>query len=314
MNRNTSTAIIVIAIVIPLSASVLWFSEQTKTTGFDQEQRITVLASFHPLYEFTKEIGKEKIQVSTIIPSGIEPHDWEPTIQDLQKMQQADMIIINGAGFEKWLEDFVTSNPNAVIVDTSNGIELIESSNIRENEKQLDEEHDTEFNKDPHIWLDPVLAKKQVENIASALVKLDPKNAEYYNKNADAYNAKLNMFDNKIRTDISMCDKKDFIAFHNAFAYFAKEYDLNQHAIIGVNPQAEPTAATLQKIIENAKSLDLNIIFTEEAVNPRISEVLANEIGGKVLVLSPIEIPDENKDYVSRMEQNLANLKEELCS
>lgn len=314
MNRNTSVTIIVIAIVTPLSASALWFSEQTKTINFDQEQRITVLVSFHPLYEFTKEIGKEKIDVYTIIPLGIEPHDWEPTIQDLQKMQQADMIIINGVGFETWLEDFVTNNPNTVIVDTSNDIELIGGSDIHENDEQQDEEYTDRLNKDPHIWLDPVLAKKQVENIASALVKLDPKNTEYYNKNADAYNAKLNILDNKIRTSLTTCNKKDFIAFHNAFAYFAKEYDLNQHTIVGVNPQAEPTATILQKIIENTKSLDLNIIFTEEAVNPGISEVLANEIGGKVLVLSTIEISDENKDYVSRMEQNLANLKEELCS
>ena len=312
--NDSRAAILVISIVIPLTAFMLWFSDQGKISSLAEEEQIKVLTSFYPLYEFTKEVGKERINVSIIVPQGIEPHDWEPTIQDLQKMQQADMIIINGIGFETWFEDFVTNNQNAVIVDTSNGIELIEGSNIHENEKHQDEELDDGLNKDPHIWLDPVLAKKQIENIASALVKLDPKNAEYYNKNADAYNAKLNMLDNKIRTDLSTCNKKDFIAFHNAFAYFAKEYDLNQHTIIGVNPQAEPTVATLQKIIENAKSLDLNIIFTEEAVNPRISEVLANEIGGKVLVLSPIEIPDENKDYISKMEQNLANLKEELCS
>lgn len=307
--NDSRAAILVISIVIPLTAFMLWFSDQGKISSLAEEEQIKVLTSFYPLYEFTKEVGKERINVSIIVPQGIEPHDWEPTIQDLQKMQQADMIIINGAGFETWLEDFVTNNQNAVIVDTSNGIELIEDSIIHENEK-----HDDSLNEDPHIWLDPVLAKKQIENIAYALAKLDPKNAEYYNKNADAYNTKLNTLDNKIRTDLSTCNKKDFIAFHNAFAYFAKEYDLNQHTIIGINPQAEPTAATLQQIIENAKSLDLNIIFTEEAVNPRISEVLANEIGGKVLVLSPIEIPDENNDYISKMEQNLANLKEELCS
>lgn len=296
--NNTRLAIIAISIIIPLTALVIWSSDQPSSSQIETHQ-IKILASFYPLYEFTKQVGGDRVSISMVAPAGIEPHDWEPTIQDLQKMQQADMIIINGVGFETWVEDFVTNNQNAVIVDTSNGIELIEDNGL---------------NKDPHIWLNPVLVKKQIENIASALVKLDPKNTEYYNKNADAYNAKLNMLDNKIRTDISMCDKKDFIAFHNAFAYFAKEYDLNQHTIIGVNPQAEPTAATLQKIIETAKSLDLNIIFTEEAVNPRISEVLANEIGGKVLVLSPIEIPVENEDYVSRMEQNLANLKEELCS
>lgn len=306
MNKDTKAAIIAIAIIIPLSSSALWFSAQTKTADSNQKQKLTILVSSYPLYEFTKEIGKEKIQVSTIVPSGIEPHDWEPAIQDLQKMQQASMIVINGAGFETWLEDFATNNPSTVIVDTSNGIELIENLNAGK--------HDSRFNKDPHIWLNPVLAKRQVENIANALARLDPNNASYYKENADMYNIKLDSLNNKIKTELSMCSQKDFIAFHNAFAYFAKEYGLNQHTIVGVDPHSEPTAATLQKIIENAQNLDLNVIFTEEAVNPKISEVVAREIGGKILVLSPIEIVDENESYVSKMEKNLANLKEELCS
>ncbi|MEX0764246.1 MAG: zinc ABC transporter substrate-binding protein [Nitrosopumilaceae archaeon] len=303
--NDTRIAILAISIVIPLTAFMLSFSDQSKTTSLAEEKQIKVLVSFYPLYEFTKEISKERIDVSIITPAGIEPHDWEPTIQDLQKVQNTDMIVINGAGFESWLDDFVTSNPNVLVVDTSKDIELMDSSKFYfENNGS---------HKDPHIWLDPILAKKQVQNIANGLMHIDPEHTQYYQENADAYNTKLDLLDNKIRTELSVCSKKDFIAFHDAFSYFAKEYNLNQHTIVGVDANAEPTAVTLQQIIQKAKSLDLDIIFTEEAVNPRISEVIADEIDGKVLVLSPIEIADKNSDYIQKMEQNLLNLKEELC-
>ncbi len=303
--NDKRVAMLAISIVIPLTAFTLWFSDQSKITSLADEKQIKVLVSFYPLYEFTNEIGKEGIEVSIIVPTGIEPHDWEPTIQDLQKMQNADMIVINGVGFENWLDDFVTSNPNVLVVDTSKDIELMDSSKLYfENDGS---------NKDPHIWLDPILAKKQVQNIANGLTRVDPERAQYYQENADAYNTKLGLLDNKIRTELSVCSKKDFIAFHDAFSYFAKEYNLNQHTIVGVDVNAEPTAVTLQQIIQKAKRLDLDIIFTEEAVNPRISEVIADEIGGKILVLSPIEIADKNSDYIQKMEQNLLNLKEELC-
>ncbi|MEK6877734.1 MAG: zinc ABC transporter substrate-binding protein, partial [Thermoproteota archaeon] len=120
--------------------------------------------------------------------------------------------------------------------------------------------------------------------------------------------------DNKIKNELSVCEKKDFLAFHDAFSYFANEYGLNQNTIIGINPSEEPTAAALQQIIQKAQNLDLHIIFTEEAVNPRVSQVIADEIGAKVSILSPIEIYEKNSDYIKRMEQNLSNLKEELCS
>ncbi|MEK6834356.1 MAG: zinc ABC transporter substrate-binding protein, partial [Thermoproteota archaeon] len=263
------------------------------------------LASFYPLYEFTKIIGGERIDVSIIIPPGIEPHDWETTIQDLQKMQNADMIVINGAGLEPWIAKLVSVNPDILIVDTSDGIQLLEKG------KHV---FDNKIQNDPHIWLDPVLAKKQIHNIVNGLAKIDPQNTNYYQENANAYNTKLSLLDNKIRNELSACVKKDFLAFHDAFSYFANEYDLNQNTIIGVDPSEEPTATTLQQIIQKAQNLDLHIIFTEEAVNPRVSQVIADEIGAKVSILSPIEIYEKNSDYIKRMEQNLSNLKEELCS
>ena len=146
-------------------------------------------------------------------------------------------------------------------------------------------------------------------------MKIDPENTNYYQENADIYNAKLDLLDKKIRTELSTCNKKDFLAFHDAFSYFANEYGLNQHAIIAnIDENAEPTAATLEQVVQKAQALGLHVIFTEEAVNPRVSEVVASEIGGKVLVLSPVEVNPENAGYVKKMEQNLSSLKEALCT
>lgn len=305
MINDKKTAILAISVIIPLTAFSLWLSEQNKaeSTSIGGHK---ILVTFYPLYQFTKAVGKEKIDVSIIIPPGIEPHDWEPTIQDIEKMKNADMIIINGAGLEPWITKITSVNPNVMIVDTSNGIPLLEK-----NSNGLDQI----AMKDPHIWLDPILAKKQVQNIENGLIKLDPENANYYQQNANDYNIKLEALDNKIKADLSICSKKDFLAFHDAFSYFSKEYGLHQHAIIsGLDPETEPTAPKLQQITEDAQSLGLNVIFTEESANPRVSQVIADEIHGKVMILSPLEITDKNIDYVSKMEQNLSSLKEALCS
>jgi len=305
LNSDKKAAILAISVVIPLTAFSLWLSEQNKAESLSGQGH-KILVTFYPLYQFTKAIGKEKIDASIIIPPGIEPHDWEPTIQDIQKMKDADMIVINGAGLESWITKVTSINPNIMIIDTSGGIPLLEK-----NSNGLDKI----AKKDPHIWLDPVLAKKQAQNIADGLIKLDPQNANYYQQNANDYKAKLDMLDNEIKTDLSACDKKDFLAFHDAFSYFSKEYGLHQHTIVGgLDPETEPTAPALQQITKDAQSLGLNVIFTEEAANPRVSQVIADEIHGKVLILSPLEVTDKNIDYIVKMKQNLSNLKEALCS
>jgi zinc transport system substrate-binding protein len=160
--------------------------------------------------------------------------------------------------------------------------------------------------------LNPVHAKKQVENIAIAFSNSDPENAEFYHKNSIKYTAQLDLLDTKIRNELSNCNN-DFIAFHDSFSYFANEYDLNQHTIIATNDShGEVTAKTLQNIISTARELNINIIFSEETVNTKTSQIIANEIGGKVLVLSPLEIVSAD-NYISKMTQNLENLKEALC-
>ncbi|MFB5628461.1 MAG: metal ABC transporter substrate-binding protein, partial [Nitrosarchaeum sp.] len=135
---------------------------------------------------------------------------------------------------------------------------------------------------------------------------------QYFQKNAANYIHELDLLDLKIRTELTNCNR-DFIAFHDSFSYFADEYDLTQHTITSsYSPHVEPTAKTLENVINNARQLNLKIIFTEETADPKTSKVIANEIGGKTLVLSSLEIAD-NGTYISRMNENLNHLKEALC-
>lgn len=305
----TRIAIGAILIVIPLSSIIVWNSGNTILESASASDQITAIASFYPLYEFAKQVGKEKINVSLLVPPGIEPHDWEPTIKDIELMKRSNLIIINGVGFEKWIDDVKSISNNFKIIDTSNGI--LENQN--ENILHQTPENKHETSKDPHIWLNPIMAKTQVRNIEKAIIELDPENKSYYSKNADNYITKLDSLDYKIRNELSEC-KKDFIVFHSAFSYFASEYGLHQHTIVNYNPNSEPTPQTLQQLINLAKELHIKVIFAEELVDPRTSEVIANELGGRVLTLSPIEIFEKNSNYVDKMEENLQNLKESICN
>ena len=157
---------------------------------------------------------------------------------------------------------------------------------------------------DPHIWLNPVFAQLQVKNIANALSNSDPTNKNYYQSNAAIYNQELDLLDSKIRTELSGC-KTDFITFHDAFSYFSEEYGLTQHTIISsIDSHGEVTPKTLENIISLARELNIKVIFAEESTSTKTSQVIADEIGGKVLVLSPLEIVSD-ETYVEKMTQNL---------
>jgi len=305
VNNQVKLAIISIIVIIPLISFVVFSSDsiQFKKTN---ESKLQVISSFYPLHEFSQNVGKEKVDAKLLVPVGIEPHDWEPTIKDVQKMQKSDLIIINGIGFENWVDKLYEMNYQGVVVDTSIGI----IKNMDEESSIPKESYDESG--DPHIWLNPVFAKIQVQNIADAFSDSDPENRQYFQENAANYINELDLLDSKIRNELSGCNH-DFIAFHDAFSYFADEYGLTQHTVISsYEPHAEPTAKTLENVINKAKQLNLKIIFTEETADPKTSQVIANEIGGKILVLSPLEISGDGT-YISKMTENLNHLKEALC-
>ncbi len=310
MNAQTKMAIIAIVVVIPLTSIVVYGTNVNQEFTSNDNSKLQVVSSFNPLHEFSQIVGGEKIDATLLVPVGVEPHDWEPTIKDVQRMQKSDLIVINGIGFESWVDDLIENDYQGIIVNTSNGIELNSSKEGHEDEGHEDEHGHLEG--DPHIWLNPLYAKIQVQNIANAFANSDSTNSEFYLANAEKYNKKLDSLDSKIRTELSGCNS-DFIAFHDAFSYFADEYDLNQHTIVATtNSHGEVTAKTLEDVISTARELNIKVIFSEETVNTKTSQIIANEIGGRVLVLSPLEIVSED-NYISKMTQNLENLKEALC-
>lgn len=306
MDKQRKMAILSLIIIIPIISIILWSNDQPVETNLD-ESKINILVSFYPIEEFTKKVGKDKINISVMVDPGVEPHDWEPKIKDIQRMQKADMIIINGLGIENWAKDIYTINPNANVIDTSFGITPI-YINL---ESRIGGD---KLRTDPHIWLNPITIKIQVQNIADALIELDYSNREFYQKNADAYKLELDAMDEKIRDELAQCSKKDFFAFHSAFAYFADQYGLNQHTVLkSIDPMSDPSPQDIMDVIVLAKTLNTSVIFTEEGVNPRMSQIIADEVNSIVLVLSPLEFGDDEKNYLERMEQNLDNLKIALC-
>jgi zinc transport system substrate-binding protein len=298
---NVVLILFIVGSIILVAVNTIAFAQDSNMTNTNTNQtRLKVVASFYPIYEFVKQIGGNKVDVSTLIPIGVEPHDFEPTIQQIQNAESANLIVYNGAGLEKWI-DKINSNFK---VDASQGANLIVGNDSQSNGAY-----------DPHIWLDPILVAKEVENIKDAIIKADPTNSQYYNANAANFIGQLTNLDNKIKTDLSNCSKKDFIAFHNAFTYFAKRYDLNQHSILGSTPEGEILPQRLQQVIQLAGQLGLNTVYSEDLVDPRSAQVIAQEIpNGKVLILSPIEgiNAQEQKDgigYLDKMNEDVDNLK-----
>ena len=182
------------------------------------------------------------------------------------------------------------------------------------------EEGDMDHTYDPHIWLDPILAKSQVMTIADHLKESDPEHADIYHDNAISYANQLDQLDQEIRSDVSSCAKDTFVPFHNAFSYFAERYDLNTLAVIQeFSPETPVTAKDIEELIHFAEDNDIKYFFTEENRNPRIAERLATELGGDILLFSPLESlsakDDPNTTYFDKMRQNVDNLQIALeCS
>jgi zinc transport system substrate-binding protein len=263
----------------------------------NSSHKLIVVSSIFPIDEFVKKVGGDMIESSLIIPAGIEPHDFDPTISQIQTISSADVLVYNGLGIENWL----TKIESAHKIDASNGL----------NGSYSDKRNMT---LDPHVWMDPLLAKKQVENIRDGLILIDPNNKDTYNSNAKSFLADLDELDKTIRTQFESCKKKDFISFHNSFSYFAKRNGLTQHSISESGPEAEVTSTRLAEIIKVVKNLNLEVIYSEELMDPRYAVVIAQEIpNSKVLVLSPIEGLTKNEQnagirYIDKMHENIRNL------
>jgi zinc transport system substrate-binding protein len=274
--------------------------------------KIKIIASFYPIYEFATNVGGDKVDVSSFVPIGIEPHEWEPSTGDILKLKETQLFVYNGAGMEPFVERLISSDEysNVKFIETANGITLIQSDDEHDNEHE--ETHKSTY--DPHIWLDPVLAQHQVTAIEDILVEIDPENKQYYEDNANKYITKLENLDLKIKNELANCKKDTFVPFHNAYTYFANRYGLRVFPLSGVSPESEATAAELREFVDYVKENQIKVIYAEELVDPKLAQTLANEAGTQMLIFSPLEgLTNEELQngmtYIQKMEQNLENLK-----
>jgi ABC-type metal ion transport system, periplasmic component/surface adhesin len=237
------------------------------------------------------------IQSSILFPTEIEPHDFEPTINQIQTVDSADVLVYYGLGIDNW----ITKINNAHKIDASE--DLNASHTDRRN-----------MTLDPQVWLNPLPSKKEVENIRDGWMTNDPNNRYRYFNNAKNFLNELDNLDKTIITYLESCKKRDFITFHNSFSYFAKQHGLNQHSISNAGPEAEVTPRRLAKIINIAKSLDLKVIYSEDLMDSRYASVVAQEIpDDKILVLSPIGgltkyDQEVGIEYTDKMNENIKNL------
>lgn len=295
------------------SSSTANSDSETKNT---KDKKLTIYASFYPMYDFASKIGGDKVTVVNMVPAGTEPHDWEPAASDIAGLEKADIFVYNGASMEHWAEDVLESlsNKDLISVEASKGISLMEGHHEEDEEEGTSEEGE-EY--DPHVWLSPVNAKVEMENIKNALVQADPDNKDYYEANYTKYAADLDTLDKEYKDTLSPLPNKDIIVAHQAFGYLCAAYGLNQVPIEGLSPDSEPDPATVANIIEFAQEHNVTVIFFEELVSPKVAQTIADSIGAKTEELNPIEgLSDEEQaagdDYFSVMRQNLEKLKTAL--
>ncbi|MFC5471224.1 metal ABC transporter substrate-binding protein [Cohnella suwonensis] len=289
--------------------------ESSKASSSD---KLNVVTTFYPMYEFSKQIGGDHANVVALIPPGVEPHDWEPSAKDMATLKEANVFVYNGI-VEGWAEDALSSasNDNRIVVEAIDGITLMEGLPEEEEEGEEHEHEEGGAILDPHVWLNPVLAQQEVSAIQAAFEKADPANKEEYRKNAEAYIAKLKDLDAAYRESLSGTKKKDFVTQHAAFGYLAKEYGLTQVPISGLSPEQEPSPDRMADIVSFANQHEVKTIFFETLVEPKVAQVVANEIGAKTDVLNPLEgLTDDDKknglDYIGIMKKNLTALTKAL--
>lgn len=294
-------------------------SNETSEKEKEDDGKLKIMTTFYPMYEFTKNIAGDKADVELLIPSTIEPHDWEPTPKDIGNIQKADLFVYNSDDMETWVSDITASidSSDVSVVEASKGIKLIEEDEeAEESEEEHEHEHEHEHSHqaDPHVWLSPVLAQQEVQTITDALVKVDPDNKAYYETESSKYIEKLKALDEEYKTELKGITSNEFITQHTAFSYLAKEYGLVQVPIAGISPDEEPSAAKLAELKKFAEEHKINVIYFEELTSSKVAETLANELGADTEVLNALEgLSDEQQkageDYITVMEENLKQLK-----
>ncbi|WP_321387305.1 metal ABC transporter substrate-binding protein [uncultured Enterococcus sp.] len=290
-------------------------AESNKETNDD----ITVMTTFYPMYNFTEQVVGDEGTVELLIPSGTDAHDFEPSAKDIAKISDSDVFVYNSTEFETWAEDILANvdQEKVKVVEASQDIELMEGDAHDHEDDEAHAGHDHSHDVDPHVWLDPVLAQKEVEAIRDGLIEKYPDKKEAFEKNAAAYIEKLQNLDTEYKEAFADAKNKTFVTQHAAFGYLANQYGLTQESISGISPDQEPSPSRLAQLKEFIDEHEVSVIYFEATASSKVAETLAKETGVELSVLQTLESLTEDeqkagKDYISVMQENLEALKKSI--
>lgn len=301
--------ILFFVIVIALIALLIFVLVKQNERPSGGAEKITVVTTLFPLYDFAKQIGGDKADVTLLLPPGVEAHSFEPKPSDVRKINEADVFVYTGKFMEPWVSDVLAGviNNNLTVVDASFGVTLIPAV--------FHDADEPVGSPDPHIWLDFGNDQTIVDNITRAFVEKDPADKDYFEQRAEKYKTALTNLDSEYQSGLANCKNKEIVyGGHYAFGYLAKRYNLTYLAAMGLAPDSEPTAQDLVNLVNQIRQNNIKYVFYEELTSPRIAETLANETGAKLLLLNAAHNVSKNDiqnnvTFIELMEKNLINLK-----
>ncbi len=276
-----------------LMASVLLTACQEEEEAEDGETpRVNVVVSLAIFADFARQVGGDRVDVSTLVPAGADPHTYEPGPSRVAKLTKADLVIVNGLGLEAALEDVVEENTSssAILVELAEGLPVID--------------------KNPHLWLDVRNAIAYVEHIRDALAEIDLAGAGTYRANADDYLAELRTLDEEVAAAIDSIppERRKLVTFHDAFPYLARRYGLEMVAVVVASPGKEPSAKDVANLVDAIAAEDVPAVFKEPQLNARILELAADDAGVEVCTLHSAALDKKVNTYVKLMRFNAKEL------
>jgi zinc transport system substrate-binding protein len=300
------------------------------------EELIHVVTTIYPLADILEQLGGERVAVSYLLPAGASPHTYEPTVEQARLIANAQLFVYIGAGLDEWAVKLTeTAGQGLTVVELAGALDLLESGHYY----HLDEDHDAHHHDehhddehgheeadhshhdhdhgpdDPHFWLDPLVVRDQISpRLYEELAALSPEHAIYFEERLDNYRQQLTLLNEEIAAAVSGFSKRNFIAFHSGWQYFAQRYGLREVAVIAEFPGQEPSSGWVARLVELIKENQIGAILTEPQFSSALAERIAEESGSKVLVIDPLggENVPGRESYLELMRFNLGAFKEAL--
>ena len=290
------------------------------------ERGLQVVVGFYPLAEAATRVGGDRVVVTNMTPAGTEPHDLELSTRQVDAIEDADVVLYLGEGFQPGLEE-VVGRVDGVAVDLLGGEDLLEGSEDGHGHREGGEEHaegegeddreDGGEPTDPHVWLDPQRMQSIVARVVDAFVEADGEGEATYRANAEAYLEELKSLDEDMEAGLATCERTVIVTSHDAFGYLAERYGLVQESIAGLSPESEPDPRRLAQLADEVADEGITTVFYETLVSPEVAEALAREAKVRTAVLNPLEGLTEEEleageSYERVMRANLASLRAAL--